>query len=71
MPEILPETPYGWLTCGKKAVSEAIIALNAASNRMVTLNPIENLEEMAYLRKVREALQKAIKETAFIERIPY
>lgn len=71
MPEIGPKIPYAWLKYGKNAISAAMLALNEATKRMDETNPLEDMEETAYLRKVREALQKALKETAFIENIPY
>lgn len=70
MPDIEAATPYHWLKCSKEAFSLSMLALNEATKRMDSLNPLEDMEEMAYLRKTRDALQKAIKETAFIENIP-
>lgn len=70
MPDTEAATPYHWLKCAKEAFFLSMAALNEATKRMDSLNPLEDMEEMAYLRKTRDALQKAIKETAFIENIP-
>lgn len=70
MPDTEAAAPYHWLQCAKEAFSLSMTALNEAEKRMDSLNPLEDMEEMAYLRKTRDALQKAIKETTFIESIP-
>lgn len=71
MTEIGPTIPYAWVKYARNAISATMIALNEATKRMDVTNPLDDTEEMAYLRKTREALQKALKETAFIESIPY
>lgn len=69
MPEIGPTIPYAWVKYAKNAVSAAVIALNEATKRMENLNPLENMEEMAYLRKTRDTFQKAIPMMEFVEKI--
>ena len=69
MPEIGSMIPWRWLKDGKEAVRLAILALSKVNARIDEMNPLEDMEEMAYARKAREALQKAIRETAFMENI--
>lgn len=69
MPDLNSVTPYRWLMTGKSAVHWSIQALNAITNRITEINPIDNTEELAYCQKCRDALQKALKEIQFIENI--
>lgn len=70
MPDLTAEkSPYLWLMTGKAAVSWATKALISVTARMNELNPITDMEELAYARKTRDALQKALKEILFIENI--
>ena len=69
MPDIRPAIPYAWLKYAKNAVGMAMLALNEAEKRMDEMNPLENMEEMAYLLKTRDALKKAVPQLTFIESI--
>ena len=69
MPDMTPTIPWAWLKYAKNAVGMAMLALNETTKRMDNLNPLEDMEELAYLRKTRDALQKAIPQFAFIENI--
>lgn len=69
MPEIGSMIPWHWLKDSKEAVRVAILALSKVNARIDAMNPLEDVEEMAYAKKAREALQKAIRETAFLENI--
>lgn len=61
--------PYYWRLPTRAAIRYTEQALETIQARIDIINPLTNLEEMAYLKKARDALQKAYKELQPIRNI--
>lgn len=69
MPDPSIVTPYSWLMTAKAAYNWTMTALNKVDARIAQMNPIIDLEEMAYAKKARDILRKSLHEIKAIEDI--
>lgn len=69
MPDPSNVAPYSWLMTAKSAYNWTMTALNKVDARIAQMNPIVDLEEMAYAKKARDILRKSLHEIKAIEDI--
>ena len=61
--------PRRWLYCCKIAYAWLNEAMKCVNERIDDISPIDDMEEMAYLRKARDGLQKGISAVSFLKSI--
>lgn len=69
MPDPSSVTPYSWLMTANAAYNWTMTALNKVDERIAQMNPIVDLEEMAYAKKARDILRKSLREIKSIDNI--